>query len=70
MDLASARSFFPGTSDKVFLDAACVSLMPTQADEALRRVSSALLACPRAMLRPTILRWTAPRSSRAARLPD
>src|SRR5947209_7817932 len=30
MDIASARSCFPGTQDQVFLDAACVSLMPRQ----------------------------------------
>src|SRR5207248_1793467 len=47
MDLAAARACFPGTRDRVFLDAACVSLMPTQADEALRRLSSDLLLCPR-----------------------
>ncbi|MBM4070467.1 MAG: aminotransferase class V-fold PLP-dependent enzyme [Planctomycetes bacterium] len=40
------RSWFPGTRDKVFLDAACVSLLPRQADEALRQLSDAFLACP------------------------
>lgn len=46
MDIAAARAFFPGTRQQVFLDAACVSLMPVQADEALRRVSQQLLSCP------------------------
>jgi selenocysteine lyase/cysteine desulfurase len=46
MDLTAARSFFPGTRGRVFLDAACVSLMPVQAAEALRRLSDTLLTCP------------------------
>ena len=46
MDIAAARSLFPGTRDRAFLDAACVSLMPVQADEALRRLSQDLLLCP------------------------
>jgi selenocysteine lyase/cysteine desulfurase len=46
MDLSTARSFFPGTRDRTFLDAACVSLMPTQAEEALRRLGQDLLLCP------------------------
>jgi selenocysteine lyase/cysteine desulfurase len=46
MDLAAARSFFPGTRDRTFLDAACVSLMPTQADEALRQLGQDMLLCP------------------------
>jgi cysteine desulfurase/selenocysteine lyase len=41
-----ARRFFPGTANRVFLDAACVSLMPTQADEALRKLGEELLTCP------------------------
>src|SRR5262245_35961725 len=40
------RSFFPGTQNQVFLDAACVSLMPVQAAEALRRLGEELLHCP------------------------
>lgn len=40
-----ARKFFPGTRDQVFLDAACVSLMPVQAEEALRRLGQDLLQC-------------------------
>jgi selenocysteine lyase/cysteine desulfurase len=46
MDVSAARSFFPGTRDGVFLDAACVSLMPVQAEEALRRLGQVLLSCP------------------------
>lgn len=46
MEVASARAFFPGTRDKTFLDAACVSLTPVQAEEALRRLGRELLACP------------------------
>jgi selenocysteine lyase/cysteine desulfurase len=46
MNVAAARSFFPGTRDRVFLDAACVSLMPVQAEEALRRLGQDLLLCP------------------------
>src|ERR1700722_7345401 len=46
MNPGQARSFFPGTRNQVFLDAACVSLMPVQADEALRRLSQDLLHCP------------------------
>src|SRR5262245_27854295 len=45
-NIRDARASFPGTGDKVFLDAACVSLMPVQADQALRRLSEELLACP------------------------
>jgi selenocysteine lyase/cysteine desulfurase len=46
MNIASARSFFPGTQDRVFLDAACVSLMPVQAADALQRIGRELLSCP------------------------
>jgi cysteine desulfurase / selenocysteine lyase len=46
MNVADARSFFPGTHGRAFLDAACVSLMPAQADEALRRLAHDLLLCP------------------------
>jgi cysteine desulfurase/selenocysteine lyase len=46
MDIAAARSLFPGTQNQVFLDAACVSLMPAPADEALRRLGQELLLCP------------------------
>jgi selenocysteine lyase/cysteine desulfurase len=46
MDIQSARTFFPGTQNQIFLDAACVSLMPVQAEEALRQLGQELLACP------------------------
>lgn len=46
MDIASARACFPGTRDRVFLDAACVSLMPRQAEEALQKLGQALVGCP------------------------
>jgi selenocysteine lyase/cysteine desulfurase len=46
MNLSDARSFFPGTRNQVFLDAACVSVMPVQADDALRRLGDAMLHCP------------------------
>jgi selenocysteine lyase/cysteine desulfurase len=46
MNLADARRCFPGTRDCVFLDAACVSLLPVQAEEALRRLGQELLSCP------------------------
>src|SRR5262245_30612562 len=46
MDISAARSFFPGTRDRTFLDAACVSLLPAQADEALRQIGQDLLLCP------------------------
>jgi len=46
MDPAAARALFPGTQDRVFLDAACVSLLPVPAAEAMRRLTADLLACP------------------------
>jgi selenocysteine lyase/cysteine desulfurase len=46
MKIADARSFFLGTQNQVFLDAACVSLLPVQAAEALGRLGEELLACP------------------------
>src|SRR5205814_1427620 len=46
MDLTAARRCFPGTRDCVFLDAACVSLLPTQAADALQQMTQALLTCP------------------------
>ncbi len=46
MDVAAARQFFPGTARHAFLDAACISLMPVQAEEALRRLTQDLLSCP------------------------
>jgi len=46
MTPAEARACFPGLSDKVFLDAACVSLMPATAQSALARLGEALVSCP------------------------
>jgi selenocysteine lyase/cysteine desulfurase len=46
MDLAAARSLFPGTRGRAFLDAACISLLPTTADDALRRLAQDLLLAP------------------------
>src|SRR4051812_16547523 len=46
MNLADVRVCFPGTQGRVFLDAACVSLMPSQAEQALQRLATALVACP------------------------
>jgi cysteine desulfurase / selenocysteine lyase len=46
VDIAAARPLFPGTSERVFLDSACVSLLPTPAAEALTRFGSDLLTCP------------------------
>jgi selenocysteine lyase/cysteine desulfurase len=46
MNVADARLFFPGTQGRVFLDAACISLLPSQAEEALRRLGQDLLSCP------------------------
>jgi selenocysteine lyase/cysteine desulfurase len=45
MDFAGARSLFPGTRDRVFLDSACVSLMPSTAGDALQSLSQQLLSC-------------------------
>src|SRR5262249_1995670 len=46
MNLANARSFFPGTQGRVFLDAACISLAPVQAVEALNAFGQRILLCP------------------------
>src|SRR5437764_12849647 len=48
MDLQTARSCFPGTRDRAFLDAACVSLLPVQAAEELAHLTYNLLVCPHA----------------------
>ncbi len=40
------RSLFPGTADKVFLDAACVSLTPKVAAEAIGKFLSEAMLCP------------------------
>jgi len=46
MDITAARAFFPGTQNQTFLDAACVSLLPVQAEAALRQLGQDLLRCP------------------------
>lgn len=46
MDIAAVRSLFPGTRGQVFLDAACVSLLPTPAAEALQQLTQVMLTCP------------------------
>lgn len=45
MDLANVRSFFPGLHGQVFLDAACISLLPAPAEDALKRLTHALARC-------------------------
>src|SRR5437660_10220810 len=46
MDVYAARALFPGLRDRVFLDAACVSLLPDPAADALARLARDLGACP------------------------
>jgi len=46
MNIADVRACFPGLRQQTFLDAACVSLMPVQAEEAMRRLGQDLLMCP------------------------
>jgi selenocysteine lyase/cysteine desulfurase len=46
MNLADARSFFPGTQGRAFLDAACISLAPVQAAQALSAFADQVLLCP------------------------
>jgi selenocysteine lyase/cysteine desulfurase len=46
-DWNAIRAEFPGLADRVFLDAACASLLPRRADEAVRRFSAELVQ-PRA----------------------
>ena len=46
MDVRGARKYFPGTKEKVFLDAACVSLLPVQAEEAIQGLCHELITCP------------------------
>src|SRR6185369_11649161 len=41
-----ARQDFPGLADKVFLDAACVSLAPQPAVEAIRKFLEIAMMCP------------------------
>ncbi len=46
MDLKTARSCYPGLSDKVFLDAACVSLIPRQAHDGMTAFLDMAMNCP------------------------
>jgi len=46
MDLERARDQFPGLEDKVFLDAACVSLAPRVAGQAIHEFLDMALRCP------------------------
>ncbi len=46
MILSDARTCFPGLRDKVFLDAACVSLAPRPATEAISEFLERALLCP------------------------
>src|SRR6516165_7981402 len=46
MNIYAARAFFAGLRDRVFLDAACVSLLPDPAAEALARLAGDLRTCP------------------------
>ncbi len=42
----SVRALFPGTADKTFLDAACVSIAPTSATEAVTKFLNDAMLCP------------------------
>ncbi len=46
MDFETAREQFPALKEKVFLDAACVSLAPRVATEAVQRFLDVALHCP------------------------
>lgn len=46
MNITDVRACFPGLRQQTFLDAACVSLLPIQAEKAMRRLGQELLACP------------------------
>ena len=46
MNLTDARSYFPGTQGRVFLDAASISLAPVQAVHALNELGQQLLLAP------------------------
>lgn len=46
MTMTAARQHFPGLADKTFLDAACVSLVPTPAREAVMRFLDMAMSCP------------------------
>ena len=45
--MLTARQHFPGLHDKVFLDAACVSLAPRPAVEAIEKFLDIAMICPR-----------------------
>ena len=44
--MLSARQHFPGVLDKVFLDAACISLAPRSAVEAIEKFLDLAMVCP------------------------
>jgi selenocysteine lyase/cysteine desulfurase len=44
--MLNARTYFPGLADKVFLDAACVSLASKPATDAIQRFLDLALLCP------------------------
>ncbi|MGH7484313.1 MAG: aminotransferase class V-fold PLP-dependent enzyme, partial [bacterium] len=44
--MVNARQHFPGLLDKVFLDAACVSLAPRPAVEAIEKFLDLTMICP------------------------
>ena len=46
INLATIRAYFPGTNERVFLDAASVGLMPTQAEDALKQLAHDLVHVP------------------------
>jgi cysteine desulfurase/selenocysteine lyase len=46
MDISTARTCFPGTRDRAFLDAASVGLLPVQAEAALNQVVHDLVYVP------------------------
>ncbi|HEY7098781.1 MAG TPA: aminotransferase class V-fold PLP-dependent enzyme [Terriglobales bacterium] len=44
--MLSARQYFPGVQDKVYLDAACISLAPRPAIEAVEKFLNLAMVCP------------------------
>jgi selenocysteine lyase/cysteine desulfurase len=46
LDIVGARSLFPALENRVFLDSACVSLLPTPAAEALAKFAQDAQHCP------------------------
>jgi hypothetical protein len=55
VNLSAARNCFPGTRGRAYLDAACVSLMPVQADDSITR-QQAQQAMPLLRKQPDCLR--------------